>query len=246
VRAIPASVLAILIAVVLAAGFGSAASAGARGAPVVGSGRVVARHVPVTPFSHLQVTGPFTVRVSVGAAESVTVHVDDNLVRVLDVGVRGDALQLGLKPGSSFSKATLEADVTVRALNEIDASGAATIQLVDAIRSATLSVRLSQASQLHGRVLTPAGRVVLSSASRAGVSGSATSLGVTASGTSELDARDLTVGSLDIDLSGASRAVVTVTDSISAGLSKASSLRYLGSPQVMRREVAGGSSLAPL
>jgi putative autotransporter adhesin-like protein len=246
VRTSIASVFFAVTAVALAAGFGRALSATAHGAPIVGSGRVVSRQIPVTSFSQLQVTGPFAVRVSVGPAEGVTVHVDDNLVGLLEVGVRGHTLHVGLKPGSSFSKATLKADVTVRALGGIDASGAATIQLLDEIRSAKLSVTLAQASQLDGRVVTPAARVVLLDASRAAVSGSATILDLTASGTSGLEAKALTVRSLDVDLSGASRAVVTVTNSISAGLSEASSLRYLGSPQVTRRQVTGGSSLAPL
>lgn len=246
VRASLASVLLSVMAVALVAGFGGAVSAAAHNAPIVGSGHVVSRQIPVTSFSRLQVAGPFEVRVSVGAVESATMHVDDNLVGVLDVVVRGDTLHVGLRPGSSFSKATLKADVTVRALDRIDASGAAKVQLVDEIRSAKLSVTLSQASELNGRVVTPASRVVLSNASRAGMSGSATSLDLTASGTSGLDAKDLTVESLDADLSGASRAVVTVTNSISAGVSEASSLRYLGSPEFMRRQVTGGSSIAPL
>ena len=211
-----------------------------------GSGHVVARRIPVAAFSRVEVATAFDVRVSVGAAERVVVHVDDNLARDLDVGVSGNTLHIRLKPGASVSNATLKADVTVRTLAGIAASGASKIALVDEIRAPTLSATLSGASRLDGRVTTPDGRIDLSGAARAGLSGSARRLHVTESGASSLDARGLMARSLTIDLSGASMASVRVTDSMSAGLSGASSLRYRGSPRVIRREVSGGSSIAHL
>lgn len=47
----------------------------------------------------------------------------------------------------------------------------------------------------------------------------------------------------NVKLSGASTADVSVTDTISAGVSGASSLTYRGSPEFTRRDVSGGSSI---
>jgi len=49
-----------------------------------------------------------------------------------------------------------------------------------------------------------------------------------------------------INLSGASSAAVTVTDTISADLSGASQLRYGGSPRFSRKEISGASSITGL
>jgi len=62
---------------------------------------------------------------------------------------------------------------------------------------------------------------------------------------SQLDAVDLEVSDLAIGLSGASTADGSVAETISAGVSGASSLRYRGSPTFTRREVSGGSSIEP-
>jgi hypothetical protein len=225
---------------------GTAACGGTSTTSVTGSGSVVSRDIPVSSFSRLEVGRAFDVRVSVGAAETVTVHVDDNLVDELDVGVSGDTLHVDLKSGTSISNATLKADVTVRALENMDASGASSISLADGIEAGKLSVTLSGASRLDGRIKTSDGRLKASGASRARLTGSATSLDVTESGASGLEAEDLTVASLVIDLSGASSAVVTVTDTISADLAGASQLRYGGSPQFSRKEISGASSITGL
>ena len=225
---------------------GTAACGGTSTTSVTGSGSVVSRDIPVSSFSRLKVGRAFDVRVSVGAAETVTVHVDDNLVDELDVGVSGDTLHVDLKSGTSISNATLKADVTVRALENMDASGASSISLADGIEAGKLSVTLSGASRLDGRIKTSEGRLEASGTSRARLTGSARSLDVTESGASGLEAEDLTVASLVIDLSGASSAAVTVTDTISADLSGASQLRYGGSPQFSRKQISGASSITGL
>jgi hypothetical protein len=213
---------------------------------VTGSGNVVSRDISVASFSRLEVGSAFEVRMSVGAADAVTVHVDDNLVDQLDVGVSGDTLHVKMKSGTSVSDATLKADVVVRALKSADASGASNISLVDQIETGKLSLTLSGASGIAGRIKTSDGHLEASGASHARLSGSATNLNMTASGTSRLEAADLTVKSLVVQLSGASSAAVRVTDTISAELSGASALRYGGSPRFTRNEISGASSISPL
>jgi hypothetical protein len=223
----------------------SVSAATSSAAPIVGSGHVITKSFPVTPFSRLDVHGPFDIRVSIGTAEKVTAHVDDNIVDTLDIAVHGQTLRVALKPGTSIRNVTLEVDVTVRSLGEIDGAAAARIRLLDELQSQSLALVLKGASRLDGRVVTVTGRLELAGASRASVSGSATNLDVSAMGASGLDAKELTVGALDIDLAGASRAVATVTNSLSAALAGASSLRYVGTPTITRRSVTGASLLAP-
>jgi hypothetical protein len=192
---------------------------------VTGSGNVVSRTVAVDDFTRLEAQQTFQVHVSTGSAPKVVLHADDNVLPELDVGVSGDTLHLKLKSDVSTRQATLRAEVTVPNLEGISASGA---------------------SQVEGPVKIDEGTIELSGASRAVLTGSAGDLEVDASGASGVDSPELTVGTLDIELSGASRAELTVTDSLSAALSGASSLRYRGSPQVMKSDVSGGSSIIHL
>ena len=219
-------------------------AAGCKGT-VSGSGTVTSTPVPVSTFSRLEVSNAFVVNVSFGDQENVTLRVDDNLVGHLDVGVSAGTLHVGLESGTSVRDATLHADVTARTLSGIDISGASQVHLADVLTGERVQVVLSGAGRLDGTAHVDLARLELSGASNAKVSGSAGRLEVTESGASRLDAVDLDVSDLAIDLSGASTADVSVRGTISAGVSGASSLHYRGSPTFTRREVSGGSSIEP-
>jgi hypothetical protein len=213
------------------------------GKHLTGSGNVVSRELPVASFSKLQVSHGFSVRVSIGAPSALTVRVDDNIVNELDVGVASDALRIGLKGGTSVSQATLEADVTAPSLSAIEASGGSTITPTAPIESSPFTLTMSGASRFDGSLALSEGTVGLSGASDAALSGTASRLTATLSGASHLDAPDLTVNALTIDLSGASRGEVNVTQTISASASGASNLTYEGSPTFTRKEKSGGSQI---
>jgi putative autotransporter adhesin-like protein len=213
---------------------------------LTGSGTVVSRQFPVTPFSKIQVSNAFAVRLSIGSPEAVTVRVDDNLVDDLDIGVSDGTLRIGLKGGMLVSRATLEADVTASSLSAINGSGASTITPLDPIKSPSFVLAMSGASRFDGAVAFSDGSVELSGASEAVLMGSASTLTIMVSGASHLQARDLSIGALTIDLSGASRGEVHATGTISASASGASTLGYVGSPTFTRKDISGGSQITQL
>lgn len=89
--------IALLASLVVAIGTASVSCTTDR---VRGSGNVVARDVAVPSFSRLQVASAFEVTVSPGGQPSLTLQIDDNLDRHVDVGVDGDTLRIGLRRGT--------------------------------------------------------------------------------------------------------------------------------------------------
>jgi hypothetical protein len=102
----------------------------------------------VPSFSRLEVSDSFTVDVSGGDVEEVTVRVDDNLVGLLDIGGSGDMLRIGGESRTDVLDATLEDHVTVSSLDELRAAGASTVRLVDPLAGDTLGVSISGSSRL--------------------------------------------------------------------------------------------------
>jgi hypothetical protein len=220
----------------------AAASASCTAGRIRGSGTVVTKDVAVPSFTRLQVSWGFEVTVAVGQP-SLQLHVDDNLDRQLDVGVDGDTLRIGLRRVSSVSDATLRATVTVPSLAQLQGSGSSRIHLQDRLAGDELRVELSGASRLDGPVDLGSMTASLSGASDLELSGRARSVDASASGASHLMLQQLQVDALEVSLSGASNAEVSVRRTISASLSGASSLRYRGSPTFTRQDVSGGSSV---
>jgi hypothetical protein len=212
---------------------------------ITGSGNLVTKPVPVASFSRIQITDAFDVSVTLGHPVHVTVRVDGNLLNHLDAGVSSGTLHLGLKPGTAVQNATLKADVTAPTLSDIEVSGAGQVHLFGDLSGQNLDVSASGAGGIVGSVRVSEADLNLSGASHATLSGSAGRLVVKELGACHLEADRLQARELTANLSGASSASVWATDTISAELSGASSLRYRGSPRFIRREVSGGSSVTP-
>ena len=208
-----------------------------------GSGKIVTKPISVSSFSKLQVGSAFEVNVSFGDQEALTLRIDDNLADHVDAGVSGGTLHIGLKPRTSVHDATLKADVTARSLTSIELSGASRVHLSSELSGPSVKLTASGASELDGSVRADEVSLSLSGASSAKLSGNAARLVVSGSGACKLDALQLQSTDLEISLSGASDASVSVSGTISAVVSGASNLRYRGSPRFIKKEASGASDI---
>lgn len=211
---------------------------------VTGSGRLISRQLSVSGVTTLLVGASFVVRVTIGDPETATIRMDDNLTELVEATVSGDQLRLGLTPGASVRNATLSAEITVRSLEQLTASGASQATLVSAPAGQALELEASGASQITGPVRVDRLLAAASGASTLMLSGQAGYLDVRAAGTSALRLPELAVRDLDIVLSGASCAAVAVSDTLAARTSGVSTLRYLGAPRITRQQTSGTSSIA--
>jgi hypothetical protein len=211
-----------------------------------GSPHVLSTPVPVSGFSTVDVSSAFRVTISLGDQEALTIRVNDNLVDRLDVGVSNGTLRIGLRPGLSVRDATLEADLTAVSISGIQVSGIAQVRLADELSGQRLRVGISGMGRLEGALRMDSATVGLSGASQLSLTGNLGSAEVVGSGASQIQGDHLEVGSLTIDLSGASIAAMVVTDTIAAKLSGASILRYGGTPRFTSKDVSGASVVEPL
>ena len=210
---------------------------------VIGSGRMTRRDLAVGRVSRIEAGSVFKVSVSVGSRDAVTLHYDDNLEAYLDVGEEGGTLRLDMKPNVSLTKVILMADVRVTSLSEVQVSGASSVQVMDPVVDSPFSLDLSGASRFEGELRVEAADLWLSGAALAKLSGTAGKLGLSGSGAGGVEAPALRIGALNADLSGATTARVSVSDSIEATLSGATTLVYSGDPKILRRDLSGAATM---
>jgi Putative auto-transporter adhesin, head GIN domain len=235
---------------------GAAGSDGADGAPggsfpgsgsgaVAGSGRLTSRTIDVSRVTSVMVGTNFVVHLKTGSPAQATVRMDDNLVDRVDATVTGDQLRLGIKPGMGVRNATLTAEITVGQLDRLATSGASRVQLDSPVTSPALELVAAGASTVSGPVTIGQVQATISGASTLALSGQVQDLRLSAAGASQLPLFDLTVRRLDMMLSGACHANVTVSDTLAAQASGASVLRFRGTPAITRSQTSGMSSIAP-
>jgi Putative auto-transporter adhesin, head GIN domain len=223
---------------------GAPSSGFADPAAVAGSGRLISRTIDLPGVTSVVAGANFVVRLRVGGLAQAVVGMDDNVVDRVEATVTGDTLRLGVKPGMSVRNATLSADVTVAQLDRLAGSAASRMVLTSAITSPALQADVSGAGSVSGPIEVGQLQADVSGAGNLALSGRAQELRLRAVGASRLPLAELTVGQLDATLSGASRAVVTVSDSLAVQATGASVLRYRGTPRVTHFQRSGMASIA--
>lgn len=213
--------------------------------PVNGSGRLTSRQLSLSGVTELAVGAGFVVRVRIGEPAQATVWMDDNLVDLVDAAVTGGRLRLGLRPNVNMRNATLSAVITVSELDRLTTSGASQVTLASELAGDTLELKASGTSRISGSLHLEQVQVSTSGASGLILSGQVGHLDLQAAGTSGLRLSRLAVRHLEAELSGASCAAVTVSDTLAARTSGTSELRYSGAPRVTRQQTSGASSIAP-
>lgn len=189
---------------------------------VKGSGNVVSEAREVSDFSAVEVGGVFRVEITAGKDLSVNVEADENLLPYIKTDVSGGTLEITADAKLSSSDPIL-VRITAPEITELRASGASSVSILD-IKNSSINVDLSGVSELTA-------------------AGETEQLHAELSGSSVLKARSLRSETADVDTSGASRAYVSVSQSLTAEASGASSVVYEGNPANVEKDVSRAASI---
>ncbi|MFC2053900.1 head GIN domain-containing protein [Chloroflexota bacterium] len=211
---------------------------------LTGSGTVVTREEPITGFDKVDISDSFNVEIHQSEEYKVVIRVDNNLVEYLQVEKQGSTLKIGLKPGISMvSNATLEAEITMPELAGLDLSGASDATISGFKSTNNLTVDLSGSSSLGGDIESGDASFDLSGSSDANLSGSGGNLTLDASGSSDVDLSEFPVADANLEVRGASTAIVNPSGVLNVEASGASDVYYLGNPSLGNIDASGASSV---
>ncbi len=230
---------------------------------ITGSGEVATWDMDYDDFNKIEIGSAFDVEVIKADTYLVRITIDKVLYEYLKIDQRGDTLRIGLKPNNTYTGTTQQAVIQLPDLHRLELSGASRAVVTGFSVSHSLDFELSGASQME---LGPAmagnsdfklsgasqvdceiqmdnGHFDLSGASKMELRGSGDDITIKASGASDVELPEFPVTTAEVDLSGASRAVINVSDRMDVDLSGASGLEYIGDPKLGSLNVSGGSTI---
>jgi hypothetical protein len=138
----------------------------------------------------------------------------------------------------------LKAYVSFRTLQKLKASGASDVYVNGVIKSPSLELHMSGASDFNGAVMVEELKIDQSGSSDSRISGKADKVTIDVSGASDVKAFDLTVNYCNVEASGASDIQITVNKEISARASGSSDVRYRGEGLIRDVKTSGASSVS--
>lgn len=205
-----------------------------------------AKMIDVKDFEKVKVEAPITVKISLGNEYKVYVKGQENTQQHLNVKVSGNKLVIDIDREwwhlfKSFSGSEMEVTIQMPLLTQLEASGAARIELFG-IKGDKLQADLSGACRLSGDVSLSNLELGLSGNSKAELSGVAKSVKTELSGSSKLEGIDLEAETYAVELSGACTADVWANNELEGELSGASKVLYKGTPKI-NVNASGASSV---
>lgn len=230
---------------------------------ITGTGEIATWEMDFEDFNKIEVGSAFDVEIMKSDTYRVSITVDEALYEYLKIDQRGNTLRIGLKPNYTYTGTKQQAVIHLPDLHRLELSGASKAVVNGFSVSHSLDFELSGASQMelgptmagnsdfelsgasrvNGNIQMDDGNFDLSGASRLELEGSGDDISIKASGASNVRLHDFPVNTAGVDLSGASRAVIKVSDRMDVSLSGGSSLEYSGDPKLGSLNVSGGSSI---
>ena len=209
--------------------------------PVSGSGNLITEQFNYTDFDSIQISNVFEVEIS-RSGSNLLVRLEQgynyqSITAIAKISLP-DISELTM---SGAAKGILKKFNTSRKV-EIDVSGASELEIMD-LTADTVDIDVSGASVVRGTIACGDAEFNISGASTMNVAGSGQDLTAEVSGASKLELDNFTVNDVDIEVSGASNAVVNMDGTLNAEVSGASSLYYIGNPVMGDIDISGASSV---
>ena len=209
------------------------------------SGDVTTTEVSFSDYSGLQVSNAFNAYVTFSdTEEKIVIEANDNLHDRIVVKREGNDVVIKLKNFTNIKgSATLNAYITTKNISKLEIKGASSLELENEWISDDTRIELTGASDFIGELSTERLHLNMRGASNADIFGNANSTYADLSGSSELRNYDLSINRLEIDLTGASEAFLSVNESIDIDASGASALNYKGDAEVIHKRLSGASEI---
>jgi hypothetical protein len=207
-----------------------------------GSGDVVTEDRDVSGFDSVEFAGFGRLILTQGNNETLSIEVDDNLLRYIDTRVVGDTLKIDfddnivLRPTDN----TILFRLNVIELSSIDVSGAGTFE-IDELEADQLEVTMSGAGKVEIDSLTASFlEVVLTGAGNVDLSGEVERQVIRISGFGDFDATDLESKEASVTITGAGDVDLWVHSELDVDISGAGSVSYYGDPDVSKNVSGAG------
>jgi hypothetical protein len=183
------------------------------------------------PFTSIQINGGGEATLQFGAEPSVTIEGNSLIVDRLDATVENGTLTLGQSLTSALDVtglSDLTYTIVTPSIEEIHLAGTVDLHVDPMPNQQSLVLGLTTSAEVFIPSID-AGSISgkLDLLSTAHLAGSATSVQLQVFNGSTLDARELQIGSADLEVKGVSKATVRVTDALTGSASEGSTVTYI-------------------
>ncbi len=200
---------------------------------VRGSGNVTTKSFEVGDFERLNFSGIGRIELAQGNTSSLEVEAEENIIEALKIETTGNRLHIGIKRGyiNIIPTKDIIFRLTVVDLDEIDLTGAGAV-VCDGFETDGLTIDSSGLGSVDMDIVAEDLEVSISGAGKVSMTGRVDTQKISISGVGGYTSRDLASRVCEIDISGAGKAEVNVTETLDITMSGVGSVEYVGNPSI--------------
>ena len=201
---------------------------------VTGSGNVVTEERPISGVKRVSLSNQGDLTVVIGAAESLVIEAEDNLLDYIQTEVRGGTLEIDTQNGVNMDNIDpIRYTLTVKSLEGIDinSSGGA---VLPALTVDSFEININSSGDTSVESLTAEKLTVhISSSGQVDIAGGmVVTLDVTISSSGDLHMEDVVVQDAKVSISSSGSAYLQVSGDLKGNISSSGNIYVTGSPQV--------------
>ncbi len=211
---------------------------------ITGNGQIVKQQRTISSFDRLTVRLGMRVRITAGSAGTAELEGESNILEHVVTNVKNGELTIMLAQNKNY-KQTKGVTVTIHVskLDQIIVSTGCSVESELPIQADNLTATVETGSRLTAPVSTKSLKLTVKDGSQANLQGTTAEANIRLAGAGKLSADKLTIARATVQLDGACRADIHVTETLSASADGVSTLNYTGNPTVKSQQATGLSKI---
>ncbi|NGY37564.1 DUF2807 domain-containing protein [Flavobacterium sp. XN-5] len=211
---------------------------------ITGSGNVTTENRTVSSdFTSIEVSNAIDLIIEQSDKTEITVEADDNLQKSITTKVENGVLIVACDYNSFINIESKKVTVKMPAIEALRASSASSINSMNTLKGANISLRTSSAAAMNLNIASDNIDCKSSSGSSISIEGMALRLKTTASSGSDINANDLLANEVNAVASSGATINVHPIVSLKAKASSGSNINYNTTPKTVEKRTSSGASI---
>lgn len=195
----------------------------------------------IPAFTEIDLDINANVNIKQGKSQSVEVIGPQELIDVLNKEVKGEKWEIKYTKRRVDSKKSLQINITVTQLNELDVNGSGDVSGDNAFHGDKMELSINGSGTIKLELYVEELELDINGSGDMKISGSAEELEVNINGSGNLKCSELTAENAEFEINGSGDSEIHVTKKLSASINGSGDIHYSGNPSMKVRKNGSGS-----
>ncbi|MBC9910506.1 head GIN domain-containing protein [Chitinophaga varians] len=211
---------------------------------IAGSGHIVAETRNTSPFSEVEISGPFEVHLIQDSTAAVEIKAEDNVIAAIETNTNNNTLFIRLRNRVRLWRhMPIQVYVHSRSYQRINFAGSGFLDNKDTLRSAIFTYQINGSGNAALALAVQELHARINGSGSLDIKGTAISLNSDINGSGQIKALDLDTQRADIMIRASGDHSVRVRDALSVGIYGSGDVTYAGNPQKVQTDIKGSGKV---